>query len=156
VSEPEGPGPGLPEPWLAGLEALGLGLPEPWVSGPELSGPPAPLAAPVPADPADPADPPEQAVRALRAAGPLADAAALVDQLGPYGVADGPDATTSLGAAVLEAYGDQLAATDRGAADAAYQQAAQSQRSFAAAATAGAEGLARMAEADRIDAKRRP
>jgi hypothetical protein len=68
--------------------------------------------------------------------------------------ASGPDATTSLGAAVLEAYGDQLAATDRAAADAAYQDAAAEQRSFAAAATSGGEGLARTAEADRIDAKR--
>jgi hypothetical protein len=32
--------------------------------------------------------------------------------------------------------------------------AAAAQRSFAAAATAGGEGAARMAEADRIDAKR--
>ena len=65
-------------------------------------------------------------------------------QLGTYGVADGPDLTTSLGAAVLEAYGDQLAATDREAADAAYRNAAGEQRSFAAAATSGGEGLARM------------
>jgi hypothetical protein len=59
-------------------------------------------------------------------------------------VADGPDATTSLGDAVLEAYGDQLAAADRAAADAAYQNAAAERRSFAAA-TSGGEGLARMA-----------
>src|SRR6266571_1008034 len=52
----------------------------------------------------------ERAVRALRAAGRLAEAADLVDQLGPYGVADAGDATMSLGAAVLEAYADQLAA----------------------------------------------
>jgi hypothetical protein len=93
-------------------------------------------------------------VRDLRAAGQLAEAVRLVGQLGPYGVADGPDATISLGAAVLEAYGDQLAAADRAAADAAYQNAAAEQRSFAAAATSGGEGLARMAEAGRIDAKR--
>ena len=55
---------------------------------------------------------------------------------------------------MLEAYGDQLAATDRAAADAAYRNAAAGQRSFAAAATSGGEGLARMAEADRMDAKR--
>ena len=96
----------------------------------------------------------ERAVRDLRAAGQLAQAVRLVGRLGPYGVADGPDATTSLGAAVLEAYGDQLAAADRAAADAAYQNAAAEQRSFAAAATSGGEGLARMAEAGRIDAKR--
>lgn len=97
----------------------------------------------------------ERAVRALRAAGRLADAADLVNQLGPYGVADGDDATTSLGAAVLEAYADQLAPADPRAADAVYQRAADEQRSFAAAATSGGEGFARMAEADRIDAKRR-
>jgi hypothetical protein len=96
----------------------------------------------------------ERAVRELRAAGQLGEAIRLVGQLGPYGIADGPDATTSLGAAVLEAYGDQLAATDRAAADAAYRDAAAEQRSFAAAATSGGEGVARMAEADRIDAKR--
>jgi hypothetical protein len=96
----------------------------------------------------------ERSVRKLRAAGRLAEAARLVGQLGSYGVADGPDATTSLGAAVLEAYGDQLAATDSAAAAAAYQSAAAEQRSFAAAATSGGEGTARMAEADRIDAKR--
>jgi len=96
----------------------------------------------------------ERAVRELRAAGRLAEAVRLVGQLGPYGVSDGPDLTTSLGAAVLEAYGDQLAATDRAAADAAYRDAAAEQRSFAGAATSGGEGLARMAEADRMDAKR--
>jgi hypothetical protein len=96
----------------------------------------------------------ERAVRDLRAAGQLAEAVRLVGQLGPYGVADRPDATISLGAAVLEAYGDQLAAADRAAADAAYQNVAAEQRSFAAAATSGGEGLARMAEAGRIDAKR--
>jgi len=96
----------------------------------------------------------ERSVRELRAAGQLAQAARLVGQLGPYGVADGPDATTSLAAAVLEAYGDQLAATDPAAADAAYRNAAAEQRSFAAAATSGGEGMARTSEADRIDAKR--
>ena len=55
---------------------------------------------------------------------------------------------------MLEAYGDQLAAADRAAADADYQNAAAEQRSFAAAATSGGEGLAWMAEACRIDAKR--
>jgi len=40
------------------------------------------------------------------------------------------------------------------ATDAAYRNAAVGQRSFAAAATSGGEGAARMAEADRIDARR--
>jgi hypothetical protein len=98
----------------------------------------------------------ECAVRELREAGRLADAAAMIANLGPYGVGDGPDGTTSLGAAVLEAYGDQLAAAgDRAAADTAWRDAAADQRSFAAAATSGGEGIARMAEADRIDARRR-
>ena len=96
----------------------------------------------------------EWSVRELRAAGRLPEAVLLVGQLGPYGVADGPDGTTSLGAAVLEAHGDQLAGTDPAAADAAYREAAADQRSFAAAATSGGEGAARMAEAGRIDAKR--
>jgi hypothetical protein len=97
----------------------------------------------------------ERAIRELRSAGHLGEAARMVGRLGAYGVADGPDGTTSLGAAVLEAYGDQLAGTDPAAADAAWRDAAADQRSFAAAATSGGEGLARMAEADRIDAKRR-
>ena len=97
----------------------------------------------------------ERAIRELRAAGRLAEAALLIDRLGPYGVADGPDATTSLGAAVLEEYGDQLAAADPAAADAAYRDAAADQGSFASGATSGGEGLARIAEADRIEAKRR-
>ena len=97
----------------------------------------------------------ERAVRELRAAGQLAEAVRLVGRLGPYGAADGPDATTSLGAAVLEEYGDQLAAVDPAAADAVYRDAANDQRSFAGGATSGGEGLARIAEADRIEAKRR-
>ncbi len=97
----------------------------------------------------------ERAVRALRAAGRLADAAGMTGELGPYGVPDGPDGTTSLGAAVLEAFGDQFAAAgDLAAADNAWLAAAADQRSFAAAATSGGEGIARMTEADRIDAKR--
>ena len=98
----------------------------------------------------------ERAVRVLRAANRLADAAGMIGELGPYGVPDGPDGTTSLGAAVLEAYGDQLAAAGvLAAAETAWLDAAADQRSFAAAATSGGEGIARMAEADRIDAKRR-
>jgi hypothetical protein len=97
----------------------------------------------------------EQTIRELRAAGRLAEAVRLIGRLGPYGVADGPDATTSLGAAVLEEYGDQLAGTDPDAADAAYRDAAADQRSFAGGASSGSEGLARIGEADRIGAKQR-
>ena len=92
-------------------------------------------------------------MRSLRAAGRLAEATAHVEGLGPYGVPD-DDYDTSLGAAVLDAYGDQLAATDRSAADAAYQRAAELQRSFAGGASAGGEGLARMERAAQLDAKR--
>ncbi|HET7013448.1 MAG TPA: hypothetical protein VFI65_06040 [Streptosporangiaceae bacterium] len=105
----------------------------------------------------DDRDSPEQAertIRALRAGGRLAEAARLVGRLGPYGVAEDATATASLGAAVLEAYGDQLAGTDPAAADVAYRQAAEDQRLFAGGATSGGEGIARMMEADRIDAKR--
>jgi|SRR5579863_9773736 len=93
-------------------------------------------------------------VRELRAAGRLAEAARLTDYLGPYGAAEDFTATVSLGAAVLEAYGDQLADADPEAADAVYLRAAEDQRGFAAAATSGGEGTARMMVADRIDAKR--
>ncbi|HXP21852.1 MAG TPA: hypothetical protein VN840_19585 [Streptosporangiaceae bacterium] len=58
-------------------------------------------------------------------------------------------------AAVLEAYADQLADADPAAADALYRRAAGEQRSFAAAAASGGEGFARMADAGRIDARRR-
>ncbi len=98
----------------------------------------------------------EQAIRALRAAGRLPEAAQLVDQLGPYDVAEDNTATIALGAAVLSDYGDHLATTDPAAADDAYSRAAQAQRLFAAAATSGAEGIARMTAADSFDAKRRP
>src|SRR6476646_6582787 len=90
----------------------------------------------------------ERTIRELRAAGRLAEAVRLIGRLGP-------DATTSLGAAVLEEYGDQLAGTDPDAADAAYRDAAADQGAFAGGATSGGEGLARIAEAERIDAKRR-
>ncbi len=98
----------------------------------------------------------ERAVRELRAAGQLAHAAGMTGELGAYGVPDGPDGTTSLGAAALEANGDQLAAAgDLAAAGNAWLDAAADQRSFAAAATSGGEGFARMAEADRIAKRRR-
>jgi hypothetical protein len=98
----------------------------------------------------------ERDIRGLRAAGRLAEAVALIGLLGPWGAADGPDATLSLGAAVLEALGDQLACSEPVAADRAYRDAAADQRAFAGSATSGGEGLARIAEADRIEAKRRP
>ena len=136
--------------WRVTQESLGPGDWRPsmnWLDVVELSAVPG-------GEPPDPAEA-ECAVRELRAAGRLAAAAALTGLLGPYGVADGPDSTTSLGAAVFEAYGDQLAGTDPGAADDAYRRGADEQRSFAAAATSGGEGIARMTEAARIDAKRR-
>lgn len=93
-------------------------------------------------------------IRALRAAGRLADAAALVDRLGPYGIAD-DDFDTALGAAVFAAYGDQLKASDPAAADAAYERAAGLQIAFAGGATSGGEGIARSAIADEFAARRR-
>jgi len=98
----------------------------------------------------------EQAARDLRQlyeAGMLAEAAQLVDLFGPYDVDVGPDATVSLGAMVLAAYADQLAGIDADAAGAAYRRAANAQRSYAAFATSGGEGTARMAEAERLAAK---
>jgi hypothetical protein len=108
-------------------------------------------------DRAPPPDPAvaEQAIRALRAAGTLADAAQLANSSARTA---SPTPTTPCcrwGAAVLEAYADQLTRADPRAADAVYRRAAGEQRSFAAAATSGGEGIARMADADRIDAKRR-
>jgi hypothetical protein len=116
--------------------------------------------------------------RALWQEGKLWEAAHLVDVFGPFDEDDdGITATTSLGAAILEAYGDSLAthrasgnsasanraagnraASNRApgntaAARAAYQRAADAQRSYAAFATSGSEGSARMSEAARLDAK---
>lgn len=93
-------------------------------------------------------------VRSLRRAGRLDDAVALVGGLGPYGVAD-DDFTTSLGAAIFDARGDRLASADPEGARAAYRQAAELQRAFAAASTAGGEGLARMSVAEEFEAKAR-
>jgi hypothetical protein len=102
----------------------------------------------------------EQAARDLSRlveAGMVAEAAQLVDLFGPYDMSAGPDATVSLGAAVLEAYADELASTDRTAARAAYQRAANAQRAYAAvAATSGGQENAHMTEARRLDAKARP
>jgi hypothetical protein len=91
--------------------------------------------------------------RALWRESKLWEAAHLVDVFGPFDEDDdGITAATSLGAAILEAYGDSR----HGAvARAAYQRAADAQRSYAAFATSGAEGSARMSEAARLDAKAR-
>jgi hypothetical protein len=94
-------------------------------------------------------------VRELRRAGRLADAVALIEGLGPYGVNDDDDWDTTLGASVLAAYAEQLAGSDPAGAQAAYRRAAELQRAFAAGATAGGEGLARMAVADLFEAKAR-
>ena len=101
---------------------------------------------------------PEQAARDLRELlddGNVAEAAQLVDLFGPCDWPAGTDGTTSLSAAVLERYADGLAGRDRPAASAAYLRAADAQRSFAAFASSGGEGTARMAEADRLAAKAR-
>jgi len=91
--------------------------------------------------------------RAMWQEGRLAEAAHLVDTFGPFDCDADGFATASLGAAILEAWADHLTSLDRGAASAAYRQAAGAQRSYAAFATSGAEGSARMAEAARLDAR---
>jgi hypothetical protein len=99
---------------------------------------------------------PEQAAGDLLAwyeSGRVIEGAQLVELFGPYDWNATADATTSLGAAVLEAYADQLAVIDPAAARAAYLRAAAAQRSYAAYATSGGEGIARMSEADRLTAK---
>ncbi len=95
----------------------------------------------------------EHDLRRWHEEGRAAEAAQLVDLFGPYDVDAGADATVSLGAAVLEAYADELSGIDPRAARAAYLRAADAQRSYAAFATSGGEGIARMAEADRLTAK---
>jgi hypothetical protein len=85
--------------------------------------------------------------------GRVAEAAHLVGQ---FGLCDWPvrgDQDSSVSAVVLERYADGLAGHDQAAARAAYLRAAGAQRSFAAFASAGGEGIARMLEADRLDAK---
>lgn len=86
-------------------------------------------------------------------AGRLAEAAQLVDECGPFNVGVDGDPDFSLEAAILEARGDQLMASDPVAARAVYLRAAGAQYAHAAGATAGGEGLARIAEAERIKAK---
>jgi len=99
---------------------------------------------------------PEQAARDLRElldSGQLAEAAQLVDVFGPCDWPASADGTTSLSALVLERYADDLWRRDTPAARAAYLRAAAAQRSFAAYASSGGEGSARMAEAGRLAAK---
>jgi hypothetical protein len=85
--------------------------------------------------------------------GRVIEGAQIVDLFGPYDTDVDNDGTTSLGAAVLESYADRLFEADHAAARAAYLRAAEAQRSYAAYATSGGEGIARMAEADRLTAK---
>jgi hypothetical protein len=92
-------------------------------------------------------------VRRLLDGGQAAGAARLVDDRGPCDWPAGPDGTMSLGAEALERYADEVAARDVGAARAVYLRAAAAQRSFAASASSGAEGSARMAEAGRLAAR---
>jgi hypothetical protein len=94
-------------------------------------------------------------IRKLRRAGRLAEAVALVDRLGPYGVNDEDDWDTSLGASVLAAYAEQISAIDPEGARAAYKRAGQLQRAFASGATSGGEGVARIGVAEGYEAKAR-
>jgi hypothetical protein len=92
-------------------------------------------------------------IKALRRAGRLAEAVALVDGLGQYGVNDDEDWDTSLGANVLNAYGDQLAEDEPELAREAYRRAAQLQWAFAATSTSGGEGMARSETARMFERK---
>ncbi len=99
---------------------------------------------------------PAQAAYDLRnwyESGRIVESAQLVTLFGPYDWHASTDGTTSLGAAVLEAYADRLAEIDIPAARVAYLRAAEAQRSYAASATSGGEGSARMAEAERLTVK---
>jgi len=90
-------------------------------------------------------------LRALRDEGRLAEA---VQLLNVFGLCDWPtdgNPDSSLSASILERYADELG--DRAPASAVYLRAAQAQRSFAAYASSGGEGTARMMEAARLDAK---
>jgi hypothetical protein len=101
---------------------------------------------------------PEQAaqdLRGLRDDGRLAEAAQLIELFGPcdWPAESNPD--SSLSAMILERYADGLAQRDPAASRAAYLSAAGAQRSFAAYASSGGEGSARMMEADRLTARAR-
>lgn len=95
---------------------------------------------------------PEEALRLWRA-GRLAEAAQLVDKFGPFNVGVDDDPDFSLEAAILEAWGDHLMASDPAEARAAYLRAAGAQHAHAAGATAGGEGLARNALAEQLKSK---
>jgi hypothetical protein len=92
-------------------------------------------------------------VRRLLDEGQYARVAQLVDELGPCDWPADLDGTASLGAEALERHADELAGRDPAAARAACLRAAAAQRSFAAYASSGSEGSARMAEPARLEAK---
>jgi hypothetical protein len=99
-----------------------------------------------------PSEPSDDALGLWRA-GRLAEAVRVIEESGPVSAAVDGDPDLSLEAAILEAWGDQLMASDPARARAAYLRAAGAQQGHAAGATAGGEGLARIAEAERIKAK---
>jgi hypothetical protein len=89
-------------------------------------------------------------------AGRSVEAAQLIRLFGPFDTVPlDDDPHTSLEAAVFEDYGDKLIRRSRPDAKAAFGQAARAQRAFAASAPSDGERTARLAEADRIDAKAR-
>jgi hypothetical protein len=99
---------------------------------------------------------PEQAARDLRDLldeGRVAEAAQLIELFGPCDWPADGDPDTSLTASILERYADDLSQRDQAASRAAYLRAADAQRSYAAYASAGGEGAARMTEAARLTAK---
>jgi hypothetical protein len=99
---------------------------------------------------------PEQAARDLRGLlddGRLAEAVQLISLFGPCDWPADSDHDTSLSATILERYADGLAERDPAASRAAYLRAADAQRSYAAYASSGGEGTARMMKADLLTAK---
>jgi hypothetical protein len=92
-------------------------------------------------------------LRGLRDDGRLAEAAQLINLFGPCDWPTDSDPDTSLSATILERYADGLAERDPAASRAAYLSAAAAQRSFAAYASSGGEGTARMMAADRLTTK---
>ena len=92
-------------------------------------------------------------LRDLRDEGRLAEAVQLIDLYGPCDWPAEGDPDASLSATILERYADELAGRDPAASRAAYLRAAGAQVSYAAYASSGGEGAARMMEADRLTAK---
>ncbi len=96
-------------------------------------------------------------VRRWLHAGRSAEAAQLIQLFGPFtSVPLDDEPSVCLDAAVYEDYGDKLIRRAPSAARDRYRRAASAQRAFAGLAASPGESAARLAQADRIDAKARP